>query len=397
MHDSASPPKSTRVVIVGGGPSGLLLSRKLHRSGIGCVVLERRSRAYVLSRIRAGVLEQGSVDQLRDACVSERLDRQGMEHDGVLMADDRGHFRIDFKSLTGNCVTVYGQTEITLDLYQALDADGVQVVHEALDVELHEIESDAPTVSFRLDGVQRAIKCQYVAGCDGFHGICRNKIPSEIRKEFERTYPFGWLGVLSESPPVNEELIYSRSSRGFALASMRSTTLSRYYVQVPLTDKPDDWSANEFWAELRRRLPDEFSRQLTTGKVVEKSIAPIRSFVSEPMSHGRLFLCGDAAHIVPPTGAKGLNLAFSDVYYLHNALVDAIRDGNGQKLDSYSRDALARVWKAMRFSWWMTTLLHRQPQAGDFDRRIQDAEFAHLSNLHSARAVLAENYVGLPY
>ena len=397
MSSESEIPQRMDVVIVGGGPAGLLLARKLFRSGIGCMILERRSRSYVLSRVRAGVLEQGSVDQLRECGVSQRLDQEGLVHGGCLFADDSGHFRVDFAKLVGKSVTVYGQTEVTRDLYRALDADGVPILHEVDDVRLHDAETDNPSVTFRRSGAVHRVACRHIAGCDGFHGVSRGHIPDGVRRQFERSFPFGWLGVLSESPPVSEELIYSRSGRGFALASMRNPALSRYYLQVPLTESADDWSDDRFWAELRQRLPAEFGQALETGKVVEKSMTPIRSFVSEPMSYGRLFICGDASHIVPPTGAKGLNLAFSDVHYLHEALVREHASGDDSMLARYSEDALARVWKSMRFSWWMTTLLHRMPDAGAFERRIQDAEFAHVRDTANGRAVLAENYTGLPY
>ena len=390
-------PDHTHVAIVGGGPSGLLLAKKLTQSGIECVVLERRSRPYVLSRIRAGVLEQGSVDQLRAAGVASRLDAEGLVHDGCTFADDNGHFRVDFSELVGSAVTVYGQTEVTRDLYDALDDDGVDVVHEVEDVQLHGLNSGSPSVNYRRGTQRETIRCRHVAGCDGFHGVCRNAIPIGIKQIFEREFPFGWLGVLSESPPVNDELIYARSQRGFALASMRNPSLSRYYIQVPLSETVEDWPPDAFWQELRRRIPKEFSDRLQTGKVIEQSITPIRSFVCEPMSYGRLHLCGDSAHIVPPTGAKGLNLAFSDVHYLHEALVEEHLTGGHAKLDQYSERALARVWKSMRFSWWMTSVLHLVPQADRFERRIHDAEFAYLRDNLNGKRVLAENYSGLPY
>ena len=397
MSSGRKFPDRTDVVIVGGGPAGLLLARKLIRSGIGCMILERRSRSYVLSRIRAGVLEQGSVDQLRESDVSQRLDQEGLVHGGCLFADDCCHFRVDFAKLVGKSVTVYGQTEVTRDLYRALDADGVPILHEVEGVRLHDIATESPSVTFQRSGNAHRVACSHIAGCDGFHGISRGHIPDGVRQQFDRSFPFGWLGVLSESPPVSDELIYSRSGRGFALASMRNPKLSRYYLQVPLSENADDWSADQFWAELRRRLPEEFGQALETGKVVEKSVTPIRGFVSEPMSYGTLFLCGDSSHIVPPTGAKGLNLAFSDVHYLHEALVRKHADGDGSMLARYSEAALTRVWKSMRFSWWMTNLLHRIPDADDFERRIQDAEFALIRDTANGRAMLAENYTGLPY
>ena len=397
MSSTGRIPRRVHLAIVGGGPAGLLLARMLAKSGIECVILERRSRSYVLSRIRAGVLEQGSVNQLREAGVYHRLEREGLIHDGCVMADDKGHFHLDFARLVGKTVTVYGQTEVTRDLYDALDADGVPIVHEAKNVQIHGVDSASPSVTFRVGEEDHSIACDYVAGCDGFHGVSRSRIPANVKKRFRKSFSFGWLGVLSESPPVNEELIYSRSGRGFALASMRNPLLSRYYIQVPLADRVEGWTDGAFWEELRRRLPDCFSDRLETGKVVEKSITPIRSFVNEPMSFGRLFLCGDASHIVPPTGAKGLNLAFSDVHYLHTALLEKRRTGSDRLLEQYSATALARVWKSMRFSWWMTTLLHRIPGSTAFERRIQDAEFAHVRDTMHGKTSLAANYTGLPY
>ena len=397
MSSTGRIPGRVHTTVVGGGPAGLLLARKLAGSGIDCVILERRSRSYVLSRIRAGVLEQGSVDQLREAGLSRRLDCEGLVHDGCVMADDQGHFHLDFAGLVGKTVTVYGQTEVTRDLYDALDADGVPIVHDAENVQIHGVDGDSPKVTFRVGQEHYSIACDYVAGCDGFHGVSRGRIPAKVKQQFRKSFSFGWLGVLSESPPVNDELIYSRSGRGFALASMRNPLLSRYYIQVPLADRVESWNDGAFWTELRRRLPDCFSDRLETGKVVEKSITPIRSFVSEPMSFGRLFLCGDASHIVPPTGAKGLNLAFSDVHYLHTALLEKHRTGSDRLLEQYSATALARVWKSMRFSWWMTTMLHRIPGSTAFERRVQDAEFAHIRDTMHGKVSLAANYTGLPY
>ena len=386
----------TQVCIIGGGPSGLLLSLLLHRAGIGSVVLEKRSREYVLSRIRAGVLEEGSAQLLRSAGVGARMDREGFPHHGIYLSANNRGFRIDIQELTGKSVLVYGQTEVTADLYDAHDAEGIEVLHEVENVQPGGLESTSPFVTFTQDGHERRIDCEFVAGCDGFHGVSRSCIPSSIRREFVKEYPFGWLGVLSETPPVRDELIYANHPRGFALCSMRNDNLSRYYIQVPLSQKPEDWTDQAFWDELKRRIPAEAASDLVTGPSIEKSIAPLRSFVSEPMMWGRLFLVGDAAHIVPPTGAKGLNLAFSDVHYLHEAL-RAHYAGDEQALSTYSQNALARVWKAIRFSWWFTNTMHRFPDQSDFDQRLQDSEIAYLSLSPAAQTALAEQYVGLPF
>ena len=387
----------TQVAIIGGGPAGLLLSRKLTLAGIDSVLLERQSRAYVLSRIRAGVLESGTAAQLRAANVGDRMDAEGFVHDGCLMASADSILRIDFKACTGKTVIVYGQTEITKDLYEALEESESSIRTEIKDAAIHGADSDAPCVTFSDRGRKYRLDCDFIAGCDGFHGISRNSIPAEGRREFVKTYPFGWLGVLSETPPVNHELIYSKSPRGFALASLRNQMLSRYYIQVEADTEPESWSDEEFWSEFRRRLPERFADSLVTGPSIEKSVAPLRSFVSEPMRYGRLFLCGDSAHIVPPTGAKGLNLAASDVHYLFEALNEHYSRGGQRLLDAYSEQALTRVWKAMRFSWWMTNMLHRFEQGSSFDRRIQDIEFAYLRDSDAAKHALAENYAGLPY
>ena len=388
----------TRVAIIGGGPSGLLLAQILHRHGIDSVVLEQRTRDYVLGRIRAGVLEQGLCDMLRAAGVGDRLNREGMPHAGVELAFLGRRTRIDFVGLTGGkSVTVYGQTEVTRDLYDARDAMGGTVIHEAADVRLHGFDGLQPYVTYREGGTEYRIDCDFIAGCDGYHGISRQSVPIDAIRSFERAYPFGWLGVLCRTPPVSPELIYAHHARGFALCSMRNASLSRYYIQVPQEENVEAWSDDRFWDELRRRLPVDTAEALVTGVSIEKSIAPLRSFVAEPLRFGRLFLAGDAAHIVPPTGAKGLNLAASDVHYLSNALVAHYRDEDDRALDDYSRRALARVWKAERFSWWMTSLLHRFPDQGDFGRRIQEAELDYLSSSKAAQTSLAENYVGLPY
>jgi len=385
------------VGIIGGGPSGLLLAQLLHRAGIESVVLERRSRAHVLGRIRAGVLEHGAVELLREAGVAGRLDREAEVHHGFSIAHRDGLHRVDLAASAGHGVTLYGQTEVTRDLYDARDAAGGTVIHDAEDVTIHGADTDAPGLTWREGDEPRRLDCDFVVGCDGFHGVSRRSIPAARLTEFERVYPFGWLGVLSRTPPVAEELIYARHADGFALCSMRSRSLSRYYVQVPLDDRADDWSDDRFWSTLRARLPREVADALVTGPSIEKSIAPLRSYVAEPMRWGRLFLAGDAAHIVPPTGAKGLNLAASDVRYLSDALIGFYREGDERGLAAYSERALARVWKAERFSWWMTSLLHRFPETGPFGARMQEAELDYLFTSAAAQAVLAENYVGLPY
>ena len=388
----------TQVGIIGGGPSGLLLSQLLHLQGIDNVVLEQRSREYVLSRIRAGVLEHGFAALMREAQVADRMDREGEIHDGFYIAHDGIKERVDLKGLTGgNSVIVYGQTEVTRDLYEGRDRMGGVVIHEAEDVKPHDIDTDRPYLTYRHGDEVVRIDCDYIAGCDGFHGVSRKSIPKDKITEYERVYPFGWLGVLSRTKPVSPELIYVKHERGFALCSLRSQVLSRYYVQVPLTDTVEDWSDDRFWEELKRRLPAEVAESLITGPSIEKSIAPLRSFVAEPMRYGRLFLAGDAAHIVPPTGARGLNSAASDIYYLYHALLDHYKKGDDSGLDDYSRKALARVWKGQRFSWWMTSLLHRFPDASPFDRKLQATDLAYLFSSQKALASLAENYVGLPF
>lgn len=387
----------TQVVIIGGGPSGLLLSQLLNRAGVATVILERGTRERVLSRIRAGILEWGSVEMLREAGVSARMDAEGIPHDGTLITDADMVVHVDFKRLTGRRVMVYGQTEVTQDLYAAQDAMGTPIVHGVEDVRIADLDGPQAAVEYTLDGQRRRLTCAFVAGCDGFHGVSRKTIPAAKRQEFERVYPFGWLGILSRTPPVADELIYANSPHGFALASMRSETLARYYVQVPLTDRVEDWPDDRFWAEFKRRIPSDAAARLVTGPSIEKSIAPLRSFVSEPLRWGRLFLVGDAAHIVPPTGAKGLNLAVSDVFYLHQALIAALKRGDTAGIDAYSARALARIWKAMRFSWQMTTMLHRFENEDSFAARMRRATLAHLAASETAQRDLAENYVGLPY
>ncbi|SHE87863.1 p-hydroxybenzoate 3-monooxygenase [Loktanella atrilutea] len=387
----------TQVCIIGGGPSGLLLSQLLHRAGIASVVLERRSRDYVLGRIRAGVLEYGSVGMLEQAGVAARAHAEGLPHSGTYLAVQNEGFRIDFDALIGKKVMVYGQTEVTRDLYDAREkADGI-VIHEVEGTWPHDLDTDAPYVTYTLDGTEYRVDCDFVAGCDGFHGPSRQAIPKDVLTEYERVYPFGWLGVLSETPPVSHELIYANHPRGFALASMRNPHLSRYYIQAPVDDPLDKWTDAAFWDELRRRLPHDAAEALVTGPTIEKSIAPLRSYVADPMRWGRLFLVGDAAHIVPPTGAKGLNLAISDVHYLFKALKLHYGQGDETGLDGYSQTALARVWNAIRFSWWFTTTMHRFPEQTPFDQAIQDAELRYLQASPRAQAALAENYVGLPY
>ncbi len=388
----------TKVGIIGGGPSGLLLSQLLDLKGIDSVVLERRTRDYVLGRIRAGVLEQGFTDLMREAGVAERMDAEGEIHNGFEISDMGRLHHIDLKGLTGgDTVMVYGQTEVTRDLYDAREARGGKVIHEAMDVQPHDLTSDAPYITYTRDGEKCRVDCDFIVGADGFHGVSRKSIPEDQITEYEKVYPFGWLGILSETKPVHPELIYARSERGFALCSLRSQVLSRYYVQVPLDDKVEDWSDERFWDELKARLPEDVAAKLETGPSIEKSIAPLRSFVCEPMRYGNLFLAGDAAHIVPPTGAKGLNSAASDIYYLYHAMVAHYDEGDSTGLDSYSETALRRVWKAQRFSWWMTSMLHNFPDNPDFDRKIQNIELEYFLESEAARASLAENYVGLPF
>ncbi|GIL41621.1 4-hydroxybenzoate 3-monooxygenase [Roseiterribacter gracilis] len=386
----------TSVAIIGAGPAGLILSRLLTRAGIDNVVLERRSRAYVESRIRAGVLEPGTVRLLDELGAATRLHREGLPHEGFTVAFDGRQQRFDLQALTNDRVTVYGQTELTRDLIELAVAKGEALVFEADDVALHGIDSDAPYVTYRKDGEAKRIDCDFIAGCDGSHGVSVNSIPSSLLQRYERIYPFGWLGVLADVPPCAHELIYCNHANGFALASMRSPTRSRYYIQCAATEKLEDWSDERFWDELEVRLGPDAAATVTRGPSIEKSVAPLRSLVIEPMQHGRLFLAGDAAHIVPPTGAKGLNLAVTDVIYLAEALNGFYRNRNDAALAGYSQRALARIWKAERFSWWFTGLTHRFPDADPFQRRLQLAELDYLCSSRAAATTLAENYIGLP-
>ena len=388
----------TQVAVIGGGPAGLLLSQILHLNGIDNIVLERRSREYVLSRIRAGVLESGTVSMLERAKVADRMHKESNTHSGFVIAFRGETVRIALEELTnGKVVTIYGQTEITRDLYEAREAMGGVVIDEADNVQLHGLDTDKPTVTFDKNDESQTIQCDFVAGCDGFHGVSRTMIPTDIVKTFELVYPFGWLGVLSETPPVSHEVIYAAHERGFALCSMRSETLSRYYLQCPVDDDLADWPDDRFWTEFKRRLPIDVAERLITGPSIEKSIAPLRSFVCEPMAWKRLFLAGDAGHIVPPTGAKGLNLASSDVHYLSSAFINFYKDGDTDGLENYSAIALERVWKAERFSWWMTKFLNYFPDSSEFDNRMRQADFDYLKSSPVAQKSLAENYVGVPY
>jgi len=387
----------TKVAIIGGGPAGLLLGQLLHTYGIDNVILERKDRDYILARIRAGVLEQGTVNLLQEAGVSARLHREGLVHDGIELAFSGARHRIDLKEATGKAVTVYGQTEVTRDLMDARAEAGLATVYEADHVTPLDFDTDHPRVSYGKNGITHQLDCDFIAGCDGFHGVSRQSVPSAAIETFERIYPFGWLGVLSDTPPVSPELIYANHARGFALCSMRSPRRSRYYVQCSLEDQVEQWPDDRFWDELKRRLDQEAVDNLITGPSIEKSIAPLRSFVAEPMRFGRLFLAGDASHIVPPTGAKGLNLAASDVHYLSMGLREYYQEKSEAGIDAYSAKALSRVWKAVRFSWWMTTMLHRFPDTEGFGARIQLADLNYLISSKAAIASLSENYVGLPY
>jgi p-hydroxybenzoate 3-monooxygenase len=387
----------TQVAIIGAGPSGLLLAQLLYKAGIDAVVVERQSPDYVLGRIRAGVLEQITMDLLDAAGVGQRMHAEGLPHHGIELLFKGARHRIDLQGLSGGKqVMVYGQTEVTRDLMQARADEGLTTIYEARDVTLHDFDSANPKVRYTKDGQTHEISCDFIAGCDGYHGVSRASVPQDKLHTYEKVYPFGWLGVLADVPPVSHELIYANTPRGFALCSMRSATRSRYYVQVPMEEKVENWSDDAFWNELRSRLDPEAAANLVTGPSLEKSIAPLRSFVAEPMRFGRLFLAGDAAHIVPPTGAKGLNLAASDVGYLSSALTEFYREKSATGIDTYSERCLRRVWKAERFSWWFTSLMHRFPETGEFGQKIQEAELDYLVQSHAASTSLAENYVGLP-
>jgi p-hydroxybenzoate 3-monooxygenase len=387
----------TKVAIIGAGPAGLLLGQLLRAYGIDNVILERHTPDYVLGRIRAGLLEEGTVALLDEVGAGSRAHREGLVHDGIELAFGGSRHRIDMKALTGKTVMIYGQTEVTLDLMNARKQAGLSSIYEAADVTPLDFDTDHPRVTYVKDGITYEIACDFIAGCDGFHGVSRASIKPEAIETFERVYPFGWLGILSDTPPVSHELIYSNHARGFALCTMRSMQRSRYYVQCPLDDRVEQWPDERFWDELKRRLDQEAVDHLVTGPSIEKSIAPLRSFVAEPMRFGRMFLAGDAAHIVPPTGAKGLNLAASDAYYLAGALREYYDEKSSAGIDAYSATALARVWKAVRFSWWMTSMLHKFPDNGAFGARIQLAELDYVVSSKAAMTSLAENYVGLPF
>ncbi|MGH6761744.1 MAG: 4-hydroxybenzoate 3-monooxygenase [Phyllobacterium sp.] len=387
----------TQVVIIGSGPSGLLLGTLLTNAGIDNVIVDRVSKDYILHRVRAGVLEEGTVGLVDEAQAGQRMHADGLPHDGISLAFGGRNHRIDLHDLTGKRVMIYGQTELTHDLMDKRETSGTATIYEAANVQPHDFDGANPYVTYEKDGQTHRIDCDFIAGCDGYHGVSRKSVPESAITTFERIYPFGWLGILADVPPVSEELIYANHERGFALCSMRSMTRSRYYVQCSLDDKAENWSDERFWDELRRRLPDEDAQAVVTGPSFEKSIAPLRSFVAEPMRFGKLFLVGDAAHIVPPTGAKGLNLAASDVHYLFEGLRGHYQENSAGLLDAYSTRALARVWKAVRFSWWMTTMLHQFPDTDPFSRKIQEAELDYLVHSRMGSASLAENYVGLPF
>ncbi|GAA5556984.1 p-hydroxybenzoate hydroxylase [Acinetobacter schindleri] len=388
---------NTKVAIIGSGPAGLLLGQLLYKAGIDHILIEQRSAEYVASRIRAGILEQVSVDLLAEAGVDAQLREKGLPHNGIEILTNGEKHRVDLTQLTGGKqVTVYGQTEVTKDLMQARTEAQLTSFYEASNVQVHEFYGEQPSVTFEHEGRQVTVQCDFIAGCDGYHGVCRASVPEDKIKTFEKVYPFGWLGVLADVPPVADELIYVQSERGFALCSMRSDTRSRYYLQVPLTDKVENWSDEQFWEELKNRLDPESREKLITGPSIEKSIAPLRSFVTEPMRFGKLFLAGDAAHIVPPTGAKGLNLAASDIAFLSKALIEYYANGSEAGIDSYSENCLKRVWKAERFSWWMTHLLHRFETETEFEHKIKQAELSYILGSEAGRTTLAENYVGLP-
>ena len=387
----------TQVAIIGAGPSGLLLGALLNKAGIDNIILERQSGEYVLGRIRAGVLEQVTVDLLDEVGVSKRLHQEGLVHGGFELLFAGKRHRIDMSKLTGGKnVVVYGQTEVTRDLMADSADKGLTTIYEADNVLIHDFDSKSPRVTYDKDGKSHTIECDFIAGCDGFHGVCRASVPKGAITEYEKVYPFGWLGILADVPPVSHELIYANTDRGFALCSMRSATRSRYYIQVPLTDKVEEWSDERFWKELKEHLDPEARAALVTGPSIEKSIAPLRSFVAEPMRFGRMFLAGDAAHIVPPTGAKGLNLAATDVKYLGDAITEFYAEKSEAGIDNYSQRCLRRIWRAERFSWWFTSLMHQFPDTGGFGQKVQEAELDYLIHSASASRSLAENYVGLP-
>lgn len=386
----------TDVAIIGAGPAGLLLGHQLRKAGIDAMILEHRSAERVLSRIRAGILEQVSVSLMDELGLGERMHAEGLPHDGFYLADGERNIRIDLKGLTGSSVMVYGQTELTKDLMDAAPERGLEVIYEAEGVELHDVAGDSPYVTFTRDGKEERLDARFIAGCDGFHGPSRKAFPEGFGQEHEKVYPFGWLGILADVPPCSDELIYASHENGFALASMRSKTRSRYYIQIPLSETLEDWPDDKLWDELALRLGPEAAANMTRGPAIEKSIAPLRSFVFDQLRYGSLFLAGDAAHVVPPTGAKGLNLASSDVAYLSDALIRHFRDGDDSGIDAYSETALARIWKSERFSWSLTMLMHRFPDAGGFDRRMQVAELDYISQSKAAQTSIAENYIGLP-
>ncbi len=388
----------TQVAIIGAGPSGLLLGQLLYKAGVEAIIIERQGPDYVLGRIRAGILEQTTVDMLHEAGVGVGVSTEGIVHHSIDLVFGGKRHGIDVHGLTGGkVVTAYGQTEVTRNLMEARNREGLTTIYEAKEVSIHDFDGEKPSVRYQKDGQNYALSCDFIAGCDGFHGVCRASVPRASITEYEKVYPFGWLGVLADVPPVSPHaIVYGNSERGFSLCSMRSLTRSRYYVQCPIDDKVEAWSDKRFWDELRRRLDPGLAEQIITGPSIEKSIAPLRSFVAEPMRFGRLFLAGDAAHIVPPTGAKGLNLAASDVKFLSSAFIEFYAEKSTVGIDTYSQRALSRIWKAERFSWWLTSLMHKFPDTGPFEQRLQEAELAYLVNSQAASTVLAENYVGLP-
>lgn len=387
----------TQVAIIGGGPAGLLLGQLLHQNDIETVVLERFTKEEVLSRVRAGVLETGLTELLQIAKAGAGFIEGGLQHSGIVIANGDATFRIDLQALTGRTVAIYGQSDITRDLYEAREATDAPTLHECTGVKLHDLDGDTPFVTFLHGGQMNRLDFDFVIGCDGFHGPCRQEIPEQMRNEYNRIYPFGWLGIVSETPPVSPELMYCNSDHGFALCSMQSEALSRYYIQCPLGDDLNDWTDDRFWHELKRRIPPETANMLVTGPSISKYMEPLRSFVSSPMRYNRLFLCGDSAHTVPPTGAKGLNTAASDIQYLYNALKEYYVKSSDAGLEAYSETALKRIWKTQRFSWQMTSLLHRFPEQTKFDLSLQKADLAYLRDSTAAQTTLAENYVGLPY